>query len=471
MGIPIVSGNLLPETVQLWIEKHPQATVCGTIYWSEDTEYSQVIYLKHSYLIYKSEKIPIENVKVYMREREEVPAGAVLVVSGNLEETEGARNPGGFDAKSYYACKHIYYLMKSAAIKNVSEEYSRYREGLAGIRRSLSKILKEIAGDDAAIFQAMIVGEKGELEQEIKNLYQIGGIIHILAISGLHISMLGMGIYGLLKRFGLGLKVSGLLALCLMIQYGMMTGSGVSTLRAVCMFVLNVGAQILGRVYDMPTALSLAAVLVLMESPAYLYSSSFQLSFGAVIGIGIVMPMVQELLEIKGKWTRGFFSSLVVQLVTLPIVLWTYGEISLAGIFLNLLVLPTVNVVLASGVAGCVIAGGMNIVNCMFDGSSGMSGSVFESTMGGEDVLVGANGMVTILGVKLAKISVLPGRFFLGIYERLCSFVSEFSWLTWIAGAPELWEIVLYYGILGGALFMGNVVKRRGEIMRNVIKN
>ena len=181
MGIPIVSGNLLPETVQLWIEKHPQATVCGTIYWSEDTEYSQVIYLKHSYLIYKSEKIPIENVKVYMREREEVPAGAVLVVSGNLEETEGARNPGGFDAKSYYACKHIYYLMKSAAIKNVSEEYSRYREGLAGIRRSLSKILKEIAGDDAAIFQAMIVGEKGELEQEIKNLYQIGGIIHICA--------------------------------------------------------------------------------------------------------------------------------------------------------------------------------------------------------------------------------------------------------------------------------------------------
>ena len=236
LGVPVIRGNPLPETVQMWIDKHPKATVCGTVYSCEDTEYSQVIYLKNSYLIYKSEKISIENLKIYMREREEVPSGAVIVVSGNLEETKNARNPGGFDQQEYYAGQHIFYLMKSGEIQKISEDYSWYRELLADVRRKLSKILEKTAGKDAPVFQAMILGEKDNLEEETKTLYQIGGIIHILAISGLHISMLGMGIYGILKKIGAGLKMSGFLSLILMILYGIMTGSGVSTLRAVCMF-------------------------------------------------------------------------------------------------------------------------------------------------------------------------------------------------------------------------------------------
>ena len=82
----------------------------------------------------------------------------------------------------------------------------------------------------------------------------------------------------------------------------------------------------MGRIYDMPTAMALAAVLVLMESPAYLYNSSFQLSFGAVVAVGMIYPVLQELLHIRGKWIGSFISSFSVQLVTLPIVLCTYGR-------------------------------------------------------------------------------------------------------------------------------------------------
>ena len=128
-------------------------------------------------------------------------------------------------------------------------------------------------------------------------------------------------------------------------------------MRAVCMFLLSVGAKIAGRIYDMPTGMAAAAILILMENPAYLLDGGFLLSFGSVIGIGCVWPLVQEGMDvlnrkkrsevnekgkIRNKLLMSFLASGVMQLTTLPIVLWFYGEVSVMGIFLNLLVLPTV---------------------------------------------------------------------------------------------------------------------------------
>lgn len=87
----------------------------------------------------------------------------------------------------------------------------------------------------------------------------------------------------------------------IMLQYGMMTGGTVSTMRAVCMFLLSVGAKIAGRIYDMPTGMAAAAILILMENPAYLLDGGFLLSFGSVIGIGCVWPMVQEGMDVLNR--------------------------------------------------------------------------------------------------------------------------------------------------------------------------
>lgn len=168
----------------------------------------------------------------------------------------------------------------------------------------------------------------------------MAGIIHILAISGLHISLLGVGLYNLLKRAGLGIWPAGLISLVVMLQYGLMTGGSVSTMRAVCMFLLSAGAKIAGRIYDLPTALAASAILILVESPGYLLDGGFLMSFGAVLGIGVVFPAVLEIWNVEGKILRALFGSVVVQLTTLPIVLWFYGEVSVVGIFLNLLVRP-----------------------------------------------------------------------------------------------------------------------------------
>ena len=120
-GFPLIRGNPVPENVDSWIRKHPKVTICGEVTQTTENEFSQSVYLSNAYLIYQSQKLSIENVKVFLKQREEVPAGTVILVSGKLKRVEEKRNPGEFDSQQYYASQHIYYLLNNAEIIEKSE--------------------------------------------------------------------------------------------------------------------------------------------------------------------------------------------------------------------------------------------------------------------------------------------------------------------------------------------------------------
>ena len=287
------------------------------------------------------------------------------------------------------------------------------------LKDRIHTVLKLSAGRDAPVFEAMLLGEKSELDQELKLRYQMAGMVHILAISGLHISILGMGLFSLLKRIGLGNAGAGLVSLCVMLQYGMLTGGSVSAMRAVCMFVLNVGARVLGRTYDLMTALSLSAIFLLLDSPAYLYSSSFLLSFGAVVGLGAVSPHLIRITGAKGKAGKALISSLSVQAATLPVMLVFFGEVSVIGILLNLFVLPTVGGVLISGLC-CSVLG--------------------------------------LFSVNAGRVAAVPGRILLWLYEKVCMFAGKLPFCTWIGGLPEIWQSISYYLLLASGIILAYVM-------------
>lgn len=424
LGFSMIRGNTLPEDLKARIREQSAVQVCGEVESSTDTEYSQSVCLKNSFLISDSEKISIDNVKVYLKKKETLPVGSVILVSGKLEEISGPRNPGEFDAKQFYACRHIYYQLKNGIVRDKSESYSAYGQFLAETKEKFKKIFRMCAGEDASVFEAMVLGDKKELDEETKLQYQMAGIIHILAISGLHISLLGMGLYELLKRIGLGIWPAGFIALVVMLQYGMLTGGSVSAMRAVSMFLLATGAKILGRIYDMLTGLSLAAILILVESPGYLLDGGFLLSFSAVIGAGVAAPRLCRGFGIKRKSGQALVSSLAIQLVSLPVVLWFYGEASVAGVFLNLLVIPTVGIVLISGV-GTALAG--------------------------------------LINVTMASAAALPGRGLLFLYEGLCEGVGKLPFASWIAGRPQGWQILCYYGVMLIVVFREELEERLQE--------
>lgn len=415
VGISMINGNPLPVSVQKYISEHPKLTVSGEVQNCQAAEYSLSVYLKQVCLTVGSEQIPIENIKVYLNKEEQIRIGMFLRVYGKLEEIPGSRNPGEFDSKQYYACQKIYYQMKDGKVCDKSTGYSYFGQFLQEIRQKAGTILDEAAGSYAGIFQAMILGERGNLDAETKMQYQMAGIMHILAISGLHISFAGIGFFRLLKKAGAGNGVAGAASAFLIYAYGIMTGGSVSAMRAVGMFLVLVGAGIAGRSYDLLSAMALSAIVLLLDAPAYLYSLSFLLSFGAVIGIGALTPEICSLLNLEKKTAESLAGSVIVWLITLPIALRAYGEVSLAGVILNLLVLPTSGIVLASG--------------------------IFALPVG-------------IFVIEIAKWVVFPGKCVLFFYEKLCEVVSWIPHSTWITGSPQLWQCAVYYVMLGVA-FMG----------------
>ena len=126
---------------------------------------------------------------------------------------------------------------------------------------------------------AMLLGEKAMLNEEIKSLYQQNGIIHILSISGLHLSILGMGFHKLLQRMNAPKLVNIMLSVALMYCYGAMTGMGISIVRAVGMGGMKLCADLCGRTYDLLTAMMTAAFLILVRQPLYLTHSGFLFCF------------------------------------------------------------------------------------------------------------------------------------------------------------------------------------------------
>lgn len=194
LGFSLIRGNPLPESVQTWINKHPESTICGEVVRCQENEETQSVYLKNTYLIYNSEKVSIDNVKVYLQQKKhntdkkdnhnKLLAGSLVFVSGKLEEIESPRNPGEFDSKQYYACQHIYYVMKKGKIKKQSQNYSAYGQFLINMRQRFAEILEKTCGAEAGAFEAIVLGDKSNLDPELKMRYQMAGIIHILAISG-----------------------------------------------------------------------------------------------------------------------------------------------------------------------------------------------------------------------------------------------------------------------------------------------
>ena len=171
-----------------------------------------------------------------------------------------------------------------------------------------------------------------------KGLYQGAGIVHILSISGMHITLIGTGVFTLLGLLRIPLPVRAAAALAVIYLYGKMIGMGTSVFRAIVMFSLYLIAKAIGRTYDLLTAAGIACLLLLLDQPLYFLHTGFLFTFAAVLSIGILIP------ALPGKALK----ILAVPLGTLPVCLWMNGTFPLFSLLLNLVVIPLMTAVMAS---------------------------------------------------------------------------------------------------------------------------
>lgn len=230
---------------------------------------------------------------ILQSDSDDLPIGATAIVEGKKEKWNVARNEGNFDEKSYY--NSVGTLMK---VKGTAEVVEEPLVGVGELLYSLRENVKQafisnLPGEEGGIVSAMTLGDKSELDAEVKDLFKLSGLAHILAISGLHISIVGMSIYRMIRRRGTPFGVAGMLSSVIVVLYGMLTFGGVSTIRAVVMFLVMILADILGEGYDSLSAIGTAMIYVLLVYPYSVDSVGFIFSFGAVTGIAVVVnPLV-----------------------------------------------------------------------------------------------------------------------------------------------------------------------------------
>ena len=357
------------------------------------------------------EKEDFDNIKI----------GQSVYITGTFMNFNVPSNEGEFNMRKYYRIRGYDGFITKGQIEKTGIKYSHIRNKLYLIKEKTKRVyFSNMSETEAGTLSAMVLGDKSDLEEDIKRAYQNAGISHILSLSGLHISTVGMCIYALIYSTGVGVTIASFISSIVMISYGIMTGLSTSTLRALIMFILGLIAKNIGRTYDLLSAAYLSIILILFENPYYVYDSGFLLSCFSVFGIGLMYPILDGITE---KFTKNEFLirvrqsiciSLSTTIFTLPIIMNNFYKISRYGMFINLVVVPLMGAVLGLGII------------------AGIVGNVFykSSVHFGEKTLL----------VITEKILIL--------YTFISEKVGKAYKNTWVTGKAGIWQCIVYIILL-----------------------
>lgn len=231
--------------------------------------------------------------------------------------------------------------------------------------------------------------------------------MHLLAVSGMHVSTISMLILWIISHTGVGFVKGRTITAALLIIYGYLTGFSISCMRAVIMIIMSIAARICGRGYDSPQAISAAGIIILLFNPKDLFSAAFLLSFGAVSSITLLAPVYLRQLECVRL--KPVISSLTVTLVTTPVIIYFYNDTSLYTFLLNLIVIPLMTLLFIAGVVSVILY---------------------------------------VISPGLGEFAAGTIHYIFILYEKMCLFCEEHIYSLRITGHISISRIMIYY-ILG----------------------
>lgn len=394
------------------------------------------------------------DIMVYTSSDHYFEVGEIHEITGQMKKFSTARNQGNFDSEVFYQSQKIDFIVEAASTQDKSDDEEKairllgknqnsLEEAILSLKERLKRVYEDgMSEKTAGFYVAMLLGDKANLEESTKELFTIGGISHILAISGLHMSMIGRRVYTLLRKLRMGFFGAALWAGSILLAYCYMVGSGMSAVRAVGMMFLFFLAQCMGRSYDMLNALGVMVVILLWENPFLLEYSGFWFSVLALVGVGFTGKYLSALLEpvsikagerykfaqkklsahlscllaiFKRKAEESFWMSIGITITTLPVVAYCYYEIPLYSTVVNMIVLPMLTPVFLLAVIG---------------------------------------GLMGLWLPEAAQILFIPCGWLLQFYEWLCQVVSGFPGAEIICGCPTVRTIVVYYLLLVLGIFV-----------------
>ncbi|MFT6863769.1 MAG: competence protein ComEC, partial [Akkermansiaceae bacterium] len=323
--------------------------------------------------------------------------GEVLQIKGRFFVPERERNPGMFPKLDDWQRSGISggLVVSEEELQRVNwyaapfRWAERLREGLqVGITRGLPETSK---GKD--VIQAMVLGDKPPRESEVSRAFRESGAMHVFAVSGLHVTLVGAIFWMVLMHLPIPRRVGIFLVILAMISYAMVTGMRPPAIRATLMAICFLGAFFFRRRPSLFNALSLSLILAILWKPSQVHDAGFQLSYGVLLaiglGVGLALRFTGKIAELdpffprrlltdgqrKVLTVRTYFanlgaSSLAAWLGSMPIMIWHFGVVTPIAVVTSLLLIPATMVILAlalfaalAGLASPRLGGYVNQVN------------------------------------------------------------------------------------------------------------
>lgn len=287
--------------------------------------------------------------------------GDSLVIKGLLELPSPARNPGGFDYRTYLknrGIRGLLYVSRDSQIVDLIEMSGVWwMRAVLPVRQTIQGAIDQnLSGGPAALLKGILLGDKRAVPDDIRLAFTRCGINHVLAVSGLHVGLIAAVVFFGLRLLGAARCLNVLATIVVLVLYAFVTGLPPSVIRACVMASLVLLGQLGRWDTDGWNALGVAGLFGLVIRPMDIMDVGFQLSFVATAGIMLLyQPILDRMPKTEKRWINNAIwaplaVSIAAQLATMPLIVTYFGLVSVIGLVANLIVVPLIGASAALGV-------------------------------------------------------------------------------------------------------------------------
>lgn len=291
----------------------------------------------------------------------------VLFAYSNFDPLPQPLNPNQFDYKLYLEKQYIYHqiTLQSAFILQLNSQRHTFFGFAEDLRQSINKNLNryDFKSDELAVINALILGQRQEMDRSVYTEYVNAGAIHILAVSGLHVGIILWLLSIVLKPLELlkhGKTFKVIIILILLWSFAIIAGLSASVTRAVTMFSIVAIAMNLKRPANIYNTLAISVLILLLFKPMFLFDVGFQMSYLAVLAIVSIQPLLYKLWSPKWKLITYFWQiftvTIAAQLGVVPISLFYFHQFPSLFFISNLAIIPFLGLVLGLGILVMILA-------------------------------------------------------------------------------------------------------------------
>lgn len=362
-------------------------------------------------------------------EVERVSYGDRVSLTGRLVLPRGRTNPGGFDYRGWLLARGVRSLLYVKEINDVESGLGNPFIALSyWLRdRALTAIDGFAGGISGSLLKGMLVGERRGVPENIQEDFRKAGVIHIIAISGQNLTLVGFATYLLLSVFGLSKKINAIVVIPVIVLYSIMTGMDPPVVRALIMGLLVLFAVILELRVSLLNIIGASMTIFLLLNPLMLFDVGFQLSFAATLGIAVLYTPITRLMGFIPHFIREILSATIsAQVGVMPLLAYHFYSISVVSFIANLIIVPLSSIVMVVGFIALILYVPFNFV-----------------------------------GASLGEVSALLST----VIIKISALFSHLGWATLNVARPDIELVVFIYTAIGLIILTIRQAFRRGALL------